>query len=332
MSALDQMSFEQYSVERRALSGNPSLIDMGEHNLYGSLSLSFPGRFPMIAPSDDPKAQYRCHVAELFLERWGLPAGEKSRATVCEGVRAALRAIFSMLAAEGKSILIPSDVYPEYLRLAAQSGIRTRFYEARAGAPSMEELAAVDSALVCDPLKPWGGHLGRQESARLAAWAMEKPSERLLIADCAYGMDDVGAGSDWRDGAQALVLSSLSKGWLAPRKAGCAMAPLAWADRVREAIGLMGKSHEGLRQAYACLSSHSKRPAAVALAVAERAADAAEIVGARTEGLSLAGYFFRSKQPASAWLAQGIIAIPCSVFGSGSSESFLSVLAPLHKT
>lgn len=329
--SLDQMNFEEYSVARRAMSENSSLLDMGEHNLYGSLPLSFPGRFSKVAQSDDPKGQYRCHVAELFVERWGMPAAEKARASICEGVRAALGAVFSMLAAEGKTVLIPSDVYPEYIRLAVRSGVRTMFYEARLGAPSVEALAAVDSALICDPLKPWGGHLDRQECARLAAWAMEKPKDRLLIADCAYGIDDAGAGKAWRDGAQALVLSSLSKGWLAPRRAGCAMAPLAWVERVRAAIGAMAKNSGGLREAYSCLGGYSERPAAVASAISERVEEACRILGADAGSLSLAGYFLLSEEPASAWLAKGIVAMPCSVFGSERSGSFLSVLAPVHR-
>lgn len=326
---LDGLNFVEYSAARKALAASGRLLDMGEHNLYASLRQSHPGRFDPIAPSADPKSQYRCHVAELFVERWGMPFAEKARASVCEGVRAALGAVFSMLAAQGRSILIPSDVYPEYLALAKRSGVRSAGYEARRGAPSAEDLAGVDAALVCDPLKPWGGSLGEAEASRLSAWAMARPEERLLVADCAYGIDDQGAGKIWRDDRSALVLSSISKGWLAPRRAGCAVAPDAWVERVRTAIGSLPKNEDGLRQAYACLLAHPGRPAEVALAVGELVASSTLRLGGDAKPLAPAGYFCRSEEPADEWLRRGVLAIPASVFGSSERSSFLSVLTPV---
>lgn len=329
--SIDTMDFEAFRALRSALLQDKSLKDMGEHNLYASLPQSFPGRFDPIPQSALPKAKHRCHIAEEFLARWGMGESHKRRASVCEGVRSALGAVFAALASEHKRVLIPSDVYPEYARLAALAGVSRELYSARLGAPSDEALGRVDAALLCDPLKPWGGALEQSEADRLSAWAGERPADRLLIVDAAYDIDGSEAVRRWREGAGALVIASLSKGWLLPKRAGCALAPAGWEDRIRRALGALPNQEACLRQAFEALSVHPDRPERVRLAVRDLAEFAIASLGEHGVGLRAQGYFVPSCLPASAWLERGVIAIPASVYGSAEARSFLSVLQPVSK-
>lgn len=325
---IDTMNFEDFTGLRAALSQDPGLKDMAEHNLYASLPQSFPGRFEPIGPSELPKAKHRCHIAEEFLARWGVPHSEKRRTSVCEGVRAALGAVFALLARDGKRVLIPSDVYPEYERLADLAGVSRESYQARLGPPSNEALSRVDAVLVCEPLKPWGGALESQQAERLSAWAKERPSSRLLIVDAAYDIDGSHSVKRWRDEASALVIASLSKGWLLPRRAGCALAPMGWEDRIRQALGALPNSEANLRQAFEALTAHPERPAQIQRAVKDLAGFAIDSLGESGIGLRAQGYFVPSPLPASVWLERGVIAIPASAYGSNEARSFLSVLLP----
>lgn len=327
---IDAMGFEEFQAARASLAAQ-GLRDMAEHNLYASLPMSFPGRFEPIAESSEAKAKHRCHVAELFLDRWGMPHSEKRRASVCEGVRAALGGVFALLASDGKRALLPSDVYPEYARLARLAGLEFDEYEARLGVPGSAALERVDAVLVCDPVKPWGGELDSERAEALSSWASERPSERLLIVDSAYSIDGSSVARAWREDGVALVIASLSKGWLLPRRAGCAVAPDAWVPRIRSALGGLPNAESNLRQAYQALSAYPDRPFEVASAVDDLAGFAISSLGCDGIGLRARGYFAPSSLPASAWRERGVIAIPASAFGSREARSFISVLSPVVK-
>lgn len=326
-TALDLMDFREFRAFRERLAADSSLADMAEHNLYASLPAAFPGRFDPMGESRSSRAPYRCHVAELFLERWGMGPEAKTRTSVCEGVRAALSAVFRLAASRGMRLMVPSDVYPEYLALARAARVDFSCYQALLGPPGDEKLAAFDGLLVCEPTKPWGVAMPLAEAARLGSWAAARPESRLLIADCAYDIDGTPAARLWRGDRSALILASLSKGWLAPRRAGCAFAPDGWVAPLREALGALPKSESGLRQAYRALADFPGRPADVASALATLAPRADATLGALGR-LPWSGYFAHSPLPASDWLAKGIIAIPASAFGSSSGHSILSLLPP----
>ena len=330
-SRLDAMGFEEFKKSRQALAPNLAW-DMAEHNLYASLPRAFAGEFGAIAPSGEQKAAYRCHVAELFLERFGVEATEKNKAScaVSEGVRAALGAVMGMLARAGSRVLLPQDVYPQYQAIAVRAGVDFSTYCARGGPPTDQDLEGVDAVVICDPLKPWGGELDESQRARLGAWATRRPGQRLLIVDCAY---DIDKAPRWRGAPEALVLTSLSKGWLSPLRGGCAWAPPAWESRCREAIGTLPKNENNLRVAYAALARFPNRPAQVARALVELSSIALERLRAidpeAAAKLKFSGYFARSDLSAAQWRERGVLAIPASVFGSSLGGSVLSSLAPI---
>lgn len=329
-AGLDRMDFETWSSARaEALASNPGLLDAAESNLYAALPSRFPGRFESIPESPARAAAHRCHVAELFVARWGWPDDEKSRVGLTRGVRDSLAAVFGLLAARGMRALIPSDVYPAYVTIARAAGLEFSAYRARGGPPSERELEGVGAALVCDPLKPWGGALSTSQAERLGSWARADPSGRLLILDAAYEVD-------WSPSARLLVecgsamgLASLSKGWLAPWLAGAAVAPPAWAPATRAACGARPKEPGSLARAYQALSALPGRPGEVASAVGELRERASAILSARGEDPfgGPSGYMGASPRPASWWFERGALAMPASVFGSAEGGSVLSCLA-----
>lgn len=325
---LDGMGFGEFSARREALRVEGGLLDMAESNLYASLPRSFPGRFPAVGQSQDPKAVHRCHVAELFLERWGFPGGFKSRASVSRGVRQSLSGLFAMLASAGARALLPSDVYPAYGELARAAGLGCAFYQARLGPPGRESLEGVDAVLVCDPLKPWGGELGGAGEERLAAWARADPEGRLLMVDSAYAIDWTPGGRRLVEAGLALGLASLSKGWLAPWRAGCAIAPEPWAARARSALAGFAKDDAAMRAGFAALGGRAGMPAEVEEAVEELSRGALGRLGPGGEALVGQGYLRASEDSADEWLARGVVAIPGSVFGDGGRGSVLSMLDP----
>lgn len=327
----DGLDFRGFSAWRASRKSEGGWLDAAEHNLYSSLPRSFPGRFEAIEPSVEAAAQYRCHVGELFVERWGLPDCEKARLSVCEGVRGALASLFAGLARSGLKALLPSDVYPVYLALAKEARLEFETYEARRGDGAWDEmdLEPFGAVLVCDPLKPWGGSMGGRMGGRLAAWASIDPSGRVAIVDSAYGIDASGWTRSALESGSAMVLASLSKGWLEPLAAGVALAPEAWADRARAWIGARAKNENRLRVAYHALARHADRPSEVERAIEQRRWAMSGTLAQRAGGgldLTPAGYFWSSPMPSSWWAQRGILAIPASAFGSGEACSLVSML------
>lgn len=330
----DGLDFRGFSAWRARRSGQDGWLDAAEHNIYASLPLGFPGRFEPIEPSGEPAAQYRCHVGELFVGRWGLPDSEKARLSVCEGVRGALASMFGGLARSGVKALLPSDVYPVYLALAKEARLEFETYEARRGDWAWDGLDLEDfgAVLVCDPLKPWGGSLGVSMGARLSAWAAADPAGRVAIIDAAYGIDVSGWTRSALESGTAMVIASLSKGWLEPLAAGVALSPQAWAERARGWIGARPKNEGRLRVAYQALARHADRPGEVAAAIGQREIIMAEALAERAgPGLDLkpAGYFWTSPMPSSWWAKRGVLAMPASVYGSEEPCSLVSMLAPV---
>lgn len=326
---IDGMGFADFSALREKLRASGGLLDMAESNLYAALPRSFPGRFEPVGQSQDPKAAYRCHVAEAFLERWGFAEGFKARASVTRGVRQSLAGLFAMLAQAGARALLPSDVYPVYVDLARAAGLDCVFYRARLGPPTAELLAGASAVLVCDPLKPWGGAMGAQGEARLAAWARADPSGRLLMIDSAYAVDWSPASRRLVEGGAAMGLASLSKGWLAPWRAGCAIAPSPWAARARVALAGFPKDEAALRVGFEALGKRAHMPGEVEQALRELSEQALGRLGRECADLEGSGYLRVSSSSADEWLARGVLAIPGSVFGDGGSGSVLSMLDPI---
>lgn len=314
------MTHAEFLALRESLrASRPSLVDCAELNVYRSLAL------PPIAPSIDPQARYRCHLAERFLAHLGLPESLKPRAQVSHGVRRSLRALFGVLASRGARVGVPSDVYPVYLQLAADAGVTVVPFEARRGLPELER---VDAVLLCEPLKPWGTTLSEAESLRLEAWAREDAG-RLVMIDSAYATPPTATVRRLVDQGAAALLCSLSKGWLLPDHVGLCLTPPAWQPLAREAFATLEKDEAKLRIGFAALTEHAHRPLEVARALASQAARLDAFTGARPEleASACKGYFAHSPRSFDELLAVGVLAVPASVFG-GASGTVLSSLAP----
>ena len=306
--------FLRVRAELRAT--RPELVDRSELDLYRSLASLDPIGFGPIAPAQDPQAQYRCHVAERFLARLGLSPQLKPRTQVSHGVRRSLRALFGLLAARGATLAIPDDVYPVYLRLADEAGVRVQPWSARAGLPDDRALAGVSGLLVCEPLKPWGRSLDPTERERLRAWAQADPT-RMLILDSAYATPPSPSTLDLLHDESALVLVSLSKGWLIPDHVGLCVVPSRWQQATREAFASLPKHESRLRIGFAALEDHGDRPERVAAKLASLAAELDAWTHARP-ALSCSacvGYFALAEQPFTTLLERGVLGVPASVFG-----------------
>lgn len=324
------LDFETYSQLREQLLVQGGFLDCGQTNVYRALALRDPRRFGPIAPSQDPKAPYRCHLAERFRDYMDLEESTyASRCLISHGVRHSLSLIFSSLASRGdiSSLLLPQDVYPVYAALAQRAGVAFDSYEARTGLPWHRISASRDwILLVCDPLKPWGNYLGIQEVDRLVAIATKQGGTVLI--DAAY---DIHISPIWRDHLDAdapiAFLSSLSKGWLLPGFAGIVVASDFLVDAWREEFQKAEKSPIKFQQAFAALTEHRGRIGEVSMEIQSMRSALASAMKDRRIPLSQhAGYFAVSPLGCDALLGQGILAIPPSVFGSSYSGSVLSAL------
>ena len=308
------MYAEHRALRARLRRERPDLIDLGELDLYASLAPSF----VPIEASNDPAARHRCHVAERYLDYLGLPPDAAGRAHVTHGIRRSLGALFALLAQRGATVAIPDDVYPVYLQLA--EGATTRRYPSREGIPSEGDHTAL---LVCDPQKPWGNEVDLEGARR---WARHDPN-RMLILDTAYAVparDAVGLEDD------AVVLTSLSKGWLLPDHVGLCLAPPRWREVTRAALAALPSDERKLRVGFSALTTEADRPLAVARHLAERASELDALTAAHPELKAgpCRGYLAIAREPFEALVASGVLAIPAPVFGGPATHSVLSSLAP----
>ncbi len=315
------MRLEQFLRVRAELrASRPELIDRSELDLYRSLAQLDPVGFAAILPSSHPEAQYRCHLAERFLDHLGLPSELKPRTHVSHGVRRSLRALFGLLAARGLTVGIPDDVYPVYGQLAAEAGVRVRTWSAAAGLPSEPVLASVSALLICEPLKPWGRSMSEAEASRLSAWVRDDEN-RLLIVDSAYATPPSPIALGLVHDQAAAVLVSLSKGWLIPDHAGLCIVPSRWQPATREAFAALAKHEQRLRIGYAALTEHADRPLAVTATLARLGQQLDALTASRPELGSSAcvGYFAIAELGFAELLEHGVLGIPAAVFGGDPS-------------
>lgn len=315
------MKHEEFvQLRERLRQTRPEIIDCAQLNLYRSLA----PRFAAIAASEHLEAPYRCHLAERFLAHLQLPAEWKSRTHVTHGVRRSLAALFQVFARDGMRVTIPADVYPVYLDLARASGVAfttfTRF-------PS--ELEASDAVLFCEPAKPWGTTLDAEQLARLLAWSRERGG--LVLLDSAYATPPTSGAMQLVHEGAAMLLASLSKGWLIPDHGGICITPSRqWFERTRPTFTALPKDEQKLRVAYAALTDHAQRPQQVADELTARARMLDELTTTRPEinATRVQGYFAVSTRTFDELLGLGVLGVPVSVFGSNGNLTILSSLDP----
>jgi hypothetical protein len=329
------VNFAAFQLWReKQLRENPRLLDCAETNLYRSLE----GMQPKFSDGQALRQIHRCDLARLWLNRYGFPEILSRHALVCRGVRHALSIIFNELARKEAVLLMPGDVYPVYAELAQAAGNGPRLFSTlpEAKIPSDGGTDRTEYLLIANPWKPLGRFLTNQECAALETWLAAAPN-RYLLVDCVYDLGAPFHGTTqklFRTG-RAILLHSITKGWLRPKIFG---------------IALFGKTHpqlevafrndppapEQLRMANKFLTDDANLPCLVVDELFNRKRKLlASLPEAVTREFPLdpadtapGCYFFPVRVEAGELLQRhGLIAIPASAFGSVWSGSILTSLS-----
>lgn len=326
-------NFQEFQDFRlRQLGASSSLLDAAETNVYRALAPLRP------EPPADVRTVHRCDLARAWLRRFELPEEWSGRAMVCRGVRHGLGVVFPWLRAVRARLWLPSDVYPVYFELARAAGLAPASYPTLP-APALPGPPADDRPeylLLANPSKPLGRYLSDAECAAVLSWLRESPHRRLLI-DSVYDLGAPFAAGTRRllDTGRAVLLHSVTKGWLWPRTFGVVLLGPAHAE-LAEAFRTDPPTPAQLRLADHLLTEHSDVPrqvvgelAARAERLFERLPD--EVLGAiPTASRTCPGnYFFPVGIPAETLRREcGVLAMPVGVFGESSwSGSVLTSLA-----
>ncbi|MFE0463619.1 aminotransferase class I/II-fold pyridoxal phosphate-dependent enzyme [Kitasatospora sp. NPDC058965] len=327
------MRFDAFQdFRRRQLASDPSLVDAAETNVYRALAPLRPD------PPADPGTVHRCDLARAWLQRYELPPEWSGRAMVSRGVRHGLGTVFPWLHAVRARVWLPGDVYPVYAELARAAGLAPATYPTLP-APVLPAAPADDRPeylLLANPSKPLGRYLSDAECAALVAWVQESPHRHLLI-DSVYDLGAPFAAGTRRllSTGRAVLLHSVTKGWLWPRSFGVVLLGAAQAD-LAGAFRADPPTPEQLRLAESLLTEHGDVPRQVADALAARAERLfdrlpAEVLGAvAPAGRTCPGnYFFPVDIPARTLRQEyGVLALPVGVFGESAwTGSVLTSLA-----
>ncbi|MFD9443700.1 aminotransferase class I/II-fold pyridoxal phosphate-dependent enzyme [Streptomyces sp. NPDC060006] len=327
------MRFDDFQEFRqRELSASSPLLDAAETNVYRALAPMRP------EPPTDVSTVHRCDLARAWLRRFELPEEWSGQAMVCRGVRHGLGVVFQQLRTVQARLWLPSDMYPVYFELARAAGLTPASYPTLP-APTLPGSPADDRPeylLLANPSKPLGRYLSDAECAAVMSWLRESPRRRLLI-DSVYDLGAPFAAGTRRllDTGCAVLLHSVTKGWLWPRTFGVVLLGPAQAE-LADAFRADPPTPAQLSLADQLLTEHCDVPRQVVDELAARAERLFErlpddVLGAiPTASRTCPGnYFFPVDIPAETLRREcGVLAMPVSVFGeSGWSGSILTSLA-----
>ncbi|WP_035804733.1 aminotransferase class I/II-fold pyridoxal phosphate-dependent enzyme [Kitasatospora mediocidica] len=327
------MRFDEFQEFRqRQLGASPSLLDAAETNVYRALAALRP------QPPAELSTVHRCDLARAWLRRFELPQEWSGRAMVCRGVRHGLGVVFNRLRAVQARLWLPGDVYPVYFELARAAGLTPTSYPTLP-APVLPTSPADDRPeylLLANPSKPLGRYLSDAECAAVMAWLRESPHRRLLI-DSVYDLGTPFAAGTRRllDTGRAVLLHSVTKGWLWPRTFGVVLLGPAQPE-LATAFRADPPTPAQLNLAARLLTEHTDVPRQVVAELAARAQRLFERLPAEVLGaIPLASrtcpgnYFFPVDIPAQTLQHEyGVLAIPVGVFGESNwSGSILTSLA-----
>ncbi|SEL97531.1 aminotransferase class I/II-fold pyridoxal phosphate-dependent enzyme [Streptacidiphilus jiangxiensis] len=328
------MRFEEFQEFRqRQLAASASLMDAAETNVYRALAALRPE-----PPAEADSVVYRCDLARAWLRRYELPQEWSRRAMVTRGVRHGLDVVFRWLGTEQARLWLPGDVYPVYFELARAAGLTPASYPTLP-APVLPVAPADDRPeylLLANPSKPLGRYLSDAECDAVIAWLQQSPRRHLLL-DCVYDLGAPFATGTTRllETGRAVLLHSVTKGWLWPRSFGVALLGPEQSE-LAEAFRADPPSPEQLRLAERLLSEHADAPQQVAAELAARAERLFERLPAQVlaavpaaSRTSPGNYFFPVALPAQTLLREhGVLALPVGVFGESNwSGSVLTSLA-----
>ncbi|WP_457031843.1 aminotransferase class I/II-fold pyridoxal phosphate-dependent enzyme [Kitasatospora sp. P5_F3] len=327
------MRFDEFQdFRQRQLSATPVLLDAAETNVYRALAPLRP------EPPAGLSTVHRCDLARAWLRRFELPEEWSRHTMVCRGVRHGLGVVFDWLRTVQARLWLPSDVYPVYFELARAAGLAPASYPTLPtpvlpGAPADDR---PEYLLLANPSKPLGRYLSDAECDALISWLRESPRRHLLI-DSVYDLGAPFAAGTRRllDTGRAVLLHSVTKGWLWPRTFGVVLLGPAQAE-LAEAFRADPPTQDQLRLADRLLTEHGDVPRQVAGELAARAERLFErlpdeVLGAIPVASRTCpgNYFFPVDIPAETLRREySLLALPVSVFGESHwSGSVLTSLA-----
>jgi aspartate/methionine/tyrosine aminotransferase len=323
------MNFAEFQQSReKILRERESVLDCAETNLYRALACLAPPTFP--PPST---TIHRCHVAAEWAECFGFANETARRALVSCGVRDSLAILFQHYAGANSRLWLPRDNYPVYAELARSAELATSEF------PTLNDILWPDATpasyaeilLVTNPLKPTGRWLNSRDVQQLEVWLAQDASRRLLLdAVYTFGTEFHPTTLRLLKTRQAILLHSVTKGWLHPRLFGVALVPEA--DFAMLAPVFRAKPPPpNLSHARELLTQHRATPAAVATALA---CTREKFAAAMPQTIQLPacgdapGYFFPVSAPWQILLDRhGILGLPASVFGSQRED--ITILSSL---
>jgi hypothetical protein len=320
------MNFSDFqSWREQALRTDLGLLDCGETNLYRALAAWRPRQ----DETYDDRPIYRCDLARMWLARYGYDSTLSRSALVCGGVRHALSMIFQVLATDPGTVLwLPQDVYPVYGELARAAGLAPRTYATLPipVLPTASPTGGHEYVLVTNPWKPLGRYLNEEEHSHLLRWLDASPSRHLLI-DSVYDFGTPFHGMTQRFYAtgRAVLLHSVTKGWLWPKTFGIALMGEC-GMRFERVFREHPPAADALRLADALLSKASRLPAQVASELDRRSANWIKVIpdkiraGLLNAGCAAPGcYLFPVDMDASLLMRRyRVLGIPASAFGAES--------------
>jgi aspartate/methionine/tyrosine aminotransferase len=314
------MSFAQFIAwSARVRDENPGVHSFAETRISRALqSLK-----PTLAYDPSVPRVYRCDLVKAWCVKKGLLT-DKRTSLACEGVRQALKTLFTVFAQEAERVAIPQDVYPVYARLADEAGlVPVAFptfpdFDPRAIFDTASAAGANQVLLPC-PLKLHGRAWSDEEVCIAQEWLLESPAHRLIL-DAVY---DFGAPLDavsrhLSETDQVIYLDSLSKGYLHAEVFGAAVVPEQDVARFTSAFRALSPNGEKLAGAEVLLRDAADVPSRVAQALNTRRAAMLTVLA--RESLTVrpvaSGYLVPVHLSAEQLLLRhSILAIPASVFG-----------------
>ena len=325
------MKFSEFQKLRsKILSENDGVIDCSETNLYASLT-----RLNSVQAADTTQTVHRCHLATDWTNYFGLPTDLSRRALISCGVRDSLSLLFRHYAERGARVWLPADNYPVYVELARAAGLSPREF------PTLPEPIWPDETpaegdevlVVTNPLKPLGRFLTSAEVSILKSW-LGRSSHRRIILDTVYTFEERMHRTtlDLFATGQAIILHSLTKGWLHPRLFGVALVPENDAESLTPIFRAQPPPQLNLALARDLMSRHAEMPKAIAQ---ELGTARARLLATLPGPIQIAqpgdasGYFMTVHRPWSELLKDfRVLSLPAAVFGSDRGDySILSSLS-----
>jgi len=278
---------------------------------------------------------HRCHLATEWAGFFGFAHQVSHRALICSGVRDGLHRLFKHFAVNESSAILPSDNYPVFHEIAQSVGLKFTGYTSlpKPDWPSLDGNVRGEVMLITNPMKPLGRPLTTVEVEHLLQWlAVDK--RRRLIIDTVYTFSNRFHSSTLAllESNQAILLNSLSKGWLSPRSFGVAFVPSSDLEALRGIFQKDAPSQEGQALARLCFCTFKDLPDQIG-GIIERGRNRVKSLLPReiksVEPSGGTGYFIVVQAGWRELLeTHGVLGLPASVFGS--TDQNLTVLSCLN--